>query len=494
MKEKLKSIKWLNVSLFVIITIGLLYLAQLFIQPDMVGWDIERVKHYDAGNDLSIQYDFEYSTDVEYGVVYNQEKCDQTQACDVTLKISKGKDVSQFSEKELTQYLDELVAKGLINEEGIIFEEATFSNEIEKGYPITYVSNPYESTINITLSKGLETKVYQATMVGVGDILLHDTVYNSVKGSSDNYDFSSLLKEMMPYIEPADFAFVNQETNIGGTSIGLSSYPSFNSPYEIVSDLRDIGFNMFSRANNHTLDRGEAAIVLAQQHFETFDDIITAGSTTSFENRDTIPVIEMNGITVSLLAYSYGFNGYIVPEGKEYLANEFSYDTAREDIKKAKQISDVVVVSMHWGYEYQSLPADIQLEQAQFLADEGVHIVMGHHPHVIQPVDKLIGTNGNETLVMYSLGNFVSGQTGLEKQVGGVVKFDITKTTVGTETFIELSVPQFMPTYNYPAGRYTDYRLVPLIDSTQKNYFNEVKTLLETYSDEVEVVEYITYN
>ncbi|MGL4374455.1 MAG: CapA family protein, partial [Turicibacter sp.] len=182
------------------------------------------------------------------------------------------------------------------------------------------------------------------------------------------------------------------------------------------------------------------------------------------------------------------------PKDKPYLANEFNYETAEMEIAKAKEISDVIVVSMHWGNEYQSLPSELQLEQAQWLADQGVHIIMGHHPHVIQPVDKLIGVTGNETLVAYSLGNFISGQTGLEKRVGSLIKFDITKTVVGDETSIEISIPQFMPTYNYPEYKNSRYKIVPLIESSERDYFETVKTLLETYSDKVEVVEYLNYN
>ena len=289
-------------------------------------------------------------------------------------------------------------------------------------------------------------------------------------------------------------AFANQETNIGGVEIGLSSYPNFNSPYEIARDLINVGFNMFARANNHTLDKGEEGILAAQRNWETFEGIITSGSTDSLEKRQQIPVIEQNGIKVALLSYSYGFNGHRIPEDKPYLVNEFDYDNAREDIEKAKSVADVIVVSMHWGVEYSNAPSDAQKEQAQWLADQGVHIILGTHPHVLQPVDRLTGQHGNETLVAYSLGNFISGQNGLDRLVGSILKFNIKKTTIGDKTTIEISQPQLMPTYNYAKQSGEGYDVIPLIDSDQAEYFETVKALMENYSSNVDVVDYITYD
>ena len=148
---------------------------------------------------------------------------------------------------------------------------------------------------------------------------------------------------------------------------------------------------------------------------------------------------------------------------------------------------------MHWGVEYSNTPSEAQIEQAQWLADQGVHVIIGSHPHVLQPMDRLIGKDGNETVVAYSLGNFISGQVGLERLVGGIMKIDIKKTTIGDEVKIEIGQPQFMPTYNYAEASTKGYRLVPLIDSAQAEYFESIKALMETYSPNVDVVDYITY-
>ena len=493
MMKKLKSIKWRNVILFLFVMVGLLVLAQSFVLPDMIGWNVDRVKHYEAGNDITIVYQNVYSDTVPYGTVANQEKCNKNEDCDVVLIFSKGEDVSSQSESEIKAYLNQLVEEQLINPKEIVYNEPQYSNDVNQGYPISYDANPYEGIIEITFSQGPEIHVYDATMVAVGDILLHDTVYNDFRLEEDTFDFSPLLENVKPYIEPADFGFANQETNIGGVEVGLSSYPNFNSPYEIARDLINVGFNMFARANNHTLDKGESGVLAAEKNWEMFEGIITAGSTDSKEKRDQISVIEKNGIKLALLAYSYGFNGYRVPDDKTYLANEFDYEQAAIDIEKAKSVSDVIVVSMHWGVEYSNTPSEAQIEQAQWLADQGVHVIIGSHPHVLQPMDRLIGKDGNETVVAYSLGNFISGQVGLERLVGGIMKIDIKKTTIGDGVEIEIGQPQFMPTYNYAEASTKGYRLVPLIDSAQAEYFESIKALMETYSPNVDVVDYITY-
>lgn len=492
--KKLKTIRWRNVILFLFIMVGLLVLAQSFLVPDMVGWNVDRVKHYEAANDISIIHNNIYSDTVPYGVVANQETCDKGEDCDIILTFSKGEDVSSKPDRDIKSYLNQLVDNQLIEASQIVFNEPQYSNEVNQGYAIVYEANPYEGLIEVTFSLGPEIHVYEATMVAVGDILLHETVYNDFSIDGKTFDFSPLFENVRPYIEPADFAFANQETNIGGVELGLSAYPNFNSPYEIARDLINVGFNMFARSNNHTLDKGEAGVLAAQKNWETFEGVITAGSTDSLEKRNQIPVIEQNGIKVALLSYSYGFNGYKVPEDKPYLANEFDYDQVANDIEKAKSVADVITVSMHWGVEYSSVPSQTQIEQAQWLADQGVDIILGTHPHVLQPMDRLVGENGNETVVAYSLGNFISGQIGLERLVGGIMKLEIKKTTIGDEVEIEISQSQFMPTYNYPEGSASDYKLVPLVDSVQADYFETVKKLMNNYSSHVEVVDYITYD
>ncbi|MFS0863848.1 CapA family protein [Fredinandcohnia sp. 179-A 10B2 NHS] len=298
------------------------------------------------------------------------------------------------------------------------------------------------------------------TLAAVGDILIHGTVYNDAK-TADSYDFKPMLAGVKEHLENADLTIANQETILGGTEIGLSTYPSFNSPFEVADALQDAGVDIVSIANNHTLDRGEKAILNATKYLTDIGMDYTGGYR-SPEDREHIRVINRNGIKIAFLSYTYGTNGIPVPQGKEYLVNLIDMDLIKEDIKKAKELADVLAVSMHWGNEYQRIPNDEQKTLAQELADEGVNLIIGHHPHVLQPMEWLSGKDGNETFVIYSLGNFLSGQMKDYKDIGGVFQIEIVKDikTKG-ETEIRLENPSFIPTY-VTSQRYRNFRVVPL--------------------------------
>ena len=491
----MKHIKWFNVIIFITIIIGLIALAEQLVMPDMTSWGMDEVKHYEAGNDIELSYETTYSDQVMYGEVISQRQCSEEETCDLMLTVSKGKDISAYNKEDAQHYLVELINDNLITTKTITYEQSTYSNEVEKDHLISYSADPYLDQIHLNFSLGKEVFVETATLVAAGDVLLHDTVFQDFQTGESSYNFDSLFELVKAYVEPADFALVNQESNIGGSELGVSSYPNFNSPHEIVDTLASIGFNMFSRANNHTLDKGVDGILSASAKYDSMENIIHAGATDSQEKRDEIAVMTQNGISIALLSYTYGFNGYMLPEDMTYLGNLFDETQALKDIEAGKQVADMVLVSMHWGTEYTSLPTELQQEQAQWLADQGVDVVIGHHPHVLQPITTLQGKEGNETLIVYSLGNFVSGQTGLEKNVGGLVQFDITKTTVGDEApSIDISNVSFMPTYNYPKGRYSDYVLEPLSVSPQKSYFSEVESLMKTYDETINVVKFLSYD
>ena len=177
-----------------------------------------------------------------------------------------------------------------------------------------------------------EIKTSKLSLVMVGDALLHSSVYNDAY-KNGVYDFSSQLEYIKPIIQKYDLAFYNQESILGGTSIGLSDYPTFNSPQEFGDAMVDAGFNLVSLANNHTLDRGEKAVLNSCEYWKT-KDVLTAGSYTSFEEANEIKIKEKNGIKYTLLSYTYGTNGIPVPSGKEYLVNLYSDEKAKEDIEK----------------------------------------------------------------------------------------------------------------------------------------------------------------
>lgn len=245
-----------------------------------------------------------------------------------------------------------------------------------------------------------ETKTSEETVVsfmGVGDNLIHETVYNDALQDDGTYDFSKMYTNFKKDAKESDIAFINQETVLGGESLGLSGYPTFNSPTEIANELE-----AFSNTN-----------------------IVTDGVYTSQEAFNTIPTFKKKGITFSFLAYTYGTNG-IAPD-YDYNVSYLDDDQIKSDVQKAKEISDVVIVSAHWGDENTFEPNDLQKHYAQLFADCGVDVVIGTHPHTIQPVKWIKGSSGNKMLCVYSLGNFIGGMLTTDNAIGGEIKFDFVK-------------------------------------------------------------------
>lgn len=299
-----------------------------------------------------------------------------------------------------------------------------------------------------------ETK--KMSLVAVGDCLIHGAVYMDAKTGTDTYDFSDMISLVKPMIENYDLKYYNQETIIGGKNLGVSHYPRFNSPDEIGDNMVDLGFNLVSLANNHALDKDEAGILYSNEYWKG-KNVITAGTYSSSEMRDDIKVYEQNGIKYAFLAYTTSTNGLNVPAGKDYLINVYSDEQAKEDIDKIKDKVDVIIVSMHWGDEYVLEPTESEKEIAQYLSSLGVNLIIGSHPHVIQPVGYV-----NDTLVIYSLGNFLSGQRpmGIDKTIGLLVGMDIVvKDDKVTFENIEKSL-----LYTYSTTRDTNYKVYPFKD------------------------------
>lgn len=297
------------------------------------------------------------------------------------------------------------------------------------------------------------------SLLAVGDVLIHDRVYNLTK-TKHGYDFKPMLKAVKPYIQKADIAMVNQESMIGGEEIGLSSYPSFNSPYEVGDAIKDAGFDVVTMANNHTLDRGIPAIKNAIHYWDKLG-ITHTGSFLSEEDHDNIRVVERHGIKMAVLAYTYGTNGIPTPEGQDYLVNRINLPSMKKDIEQAKKVSDVLVIALHFGKEYEREPNGSQKKLVQQLADLGVDIIIGSHPHVLQPYDWVDGKSGKKTFVAYSLGNFLSGQDGHYKQIGGMLQLTINKTEQDGHSSINVTDPTFIPTYVTPHN----YHVVLLKDA-----------------------------
>lgn len=330
---------------------------------------------------------------------------------------------------------------------------------------------------------------YQVSLVAVGDNLIHNSIYNS-SYQDGTYDFNPIYQEIKPYIKSHDIAFVNQETILGGSTLGLSSYPRFNSPFEIGDALIDCGFNLISLANNHSLDRREEAIENSLGYWSK-QNVIYSGTETSEEKK--IKIFVKNNIKFAFVAYTYGTNGIPIPNGKDYLVNLYSPEIAKSDVESIKDKVDVIIVSMHWGNEYKHNPSPLQTEQAEYLSSLGVDLIMGHHPHVIQPI-RVIETEKQKTIVVYSLGNFLSDQIGIECLIGMAFSIEITKSIKDEIVDIEINNPKAKLLYRYkdPDDKtFSIYFFEQLDDSLLFNYekyFNETKEIIVSQNSTIKVL------
>lgn len=265
-----------------------------------------------------------------------------------------------------------------------------------------------------------------ATLLAVGDIMVHmpqlPAYYDP---STDQYDFSPWFARTAPILQKGDWVIGNLETPLAGADLKYTGYPRFNAPAELADALHGAGFDLVSTANNHSLDRGFAGVQQTLDHVRKAG-LIPVGTAASPEEAEQLTIVERNGIRMGFLAYTYGTNGIPMPEDKPYAVSHIDLDRMAQDIGRLREAgADVVTVSVHFGVEYQKLPNDEQRSIARFLIGSGADIVLGSHPHVVQPYE-MIEIPASESplleerkgIVIYSLGNFISNQTGDGKDVG----------------------------------------------------------------------------
>lgn len=254
----------------------------------------------------------------------------------------------------------------------------------------------------------------------VGDVLLHLRL-------AQYQDFTSSFAAVAPIMQSYDYLIANQESPPVGNKYALSGYPQFSSPPHIVRDLQNAGVDMVTIANNHTVDKGEGGV---RTFFENLDEYSMpyVGAYKDAEDKRKHRIIEVGSIKIGLLAYTYGTNGLYLPEGSPYIINYIDEEKMKADIELLKGEVDVVAVSMHWGPEYLYTESDEQKHFAKVLNEAGAHIVLGTHPHVLQPYKKLITEQGHETHVFYSLGNFFSTILTIPNtMIGGIASLEIMK-------------------------------------------------------------------
>lgn len=317
-------------------------------------------------------------------------------------------------------------------------------------------------TENRETAEGSKILIERVTLGAIGDILIHDWVYNDAK-TKTGYDFNPMFEHAKSLLSTPDLLLANQETILGGTKIGISSYPMFNSPQEVGNALIEAGVDIVSTANNHSLDKGVTGLEASLDYMDQIG-LPHVGTSRTPSEQQTLKILSKNGIKFAYLSYTYGTNGIPVPAGKDYLVNLIDESAIINEIKRAKKQADVVVMSLHWGNEYQLQPTVEQKNLAETLVNAGADIIFGHHPHVLQPMEWIDRKDGGQSLVVYSLGNFLSGQMRDYKDIGGLATVEVTKYIDQNGIDIKLSNPGFVPTY-VSNKHLKNYRIVPLEDA-----------------------------
>ena len=294
-------------------------------------------------------------------------------------------------------------------------------------------SQQEESLLEAEPTPSPTPEVHTVNLMAVGDNLIHSTVYEFAEQDDGTYDFTDIYKYIADDIKEADLACIQQETILVSDPANYSNYPMFGTPDAMADSLSKVGFNVICQASNHTCDMGETGISDTLAAWAKHPEVTVLGLHGSQEDADTIRVVEKNGIKIALLDYTYGLNGMTPENDYEIdLLDENHKDRVESQLDQAKTMADITVVFMHDGTEDSFKPDEDQKSWAQLFADHGVGLVIGTHPHVVEPVDVITGKDGNKMPIFYSLGNFVSSQRETMNMLGGMAKATITKDETGT--------------------------------------------------------------
>ena len=355
------------------------------------------------------------------------------------------------------------------------------------------------STNNINSDSEIRQEPITFSLAAIGDVMCHNTQYmDAYNSSTDSYDFSYVFEDIQTYIQSADISIGSLETTFAGKDRGYSNYPTFNSPEQLAYDLSEMGLDVLSTAGNHALDKGFSGL---SDTLDVLDDanISHSGTYRSQEDRDSVLIKDVKGVKVAILSYTYGTNGIPVPSDKEFCVNLIDKDLIKQDIENAKsQNADVIISCMHWGIEYQTTPNDEQEDLADFLFENGVDIILGNHPHVLQPMEKrsvtLADGTAEDCFVVYALGNFICDQNSENTRNSIILNLDITKNPDGK---ISIDKVDYVPIYMYKNSNLSIRKMKLLdIEKSISDYENGVDTSISssTYNllkDELENIKEI---
>lgn len=323
---------------------------------------------------------------------------------------------------------------------------------------LALIKSDFFNSTNVIQDSSVESETVEEkvepinfTMTAIGDTLCHNTQYwDAYNSSTKQYDFSYVYDDIKDYTSSADITIGSLETTFAGEDRGYSNYPVFNSPDSLATALKDIGVDVISLAGNHALDYGYSGIC---RTIDVLDNVGIShlGTYKSAEDQDKILIKDVKGVKIAFINYTYGTNGIPVPSDKPYCLNLIDKDLISKQIKQAKEQNvDMIVACMHWGTEYKTSANDEQKELADFLFKNGVDIILGNHPHVLEPMEKKTITlddgSTKDVFVVYALGNFTADQRAEITRDSAILNLDITKDSDGK---ILINKVSYVPIYMY---------------------------------------------
>lgn len=335
------------------------------------------------------------------------------------------------------------------------------------------ITNPeIMNNINSEIIAPSEIKSTTFTLTALGDILCHNTQYwDAYNSSTDEYDFSYVFDDIKSYTSAGDITIANLETSFAGKDVGYSNYPTFNSPDSLATALKGVGIDIISTAGNHALDKGFSGLCRTIDVLDN-NGIEHLGTYKSKGDQEKLLFKNIKGLNVAFINYTYGTNGIPVPDGKEFCINLIDKDLIKKQIEQAKdENADIIIACMHWGTEYQTNPNDEQKELSDFLFKNGVDIILGNHPHVLEPMEKRTVTlddgTTKECFIIYALGNFTADQR--ETITRDSIILNLTVTFTNGKLSIDRAnyIPIYM--YNNPNKSSKKFKVLN-IEKTISNY------------------------
>jgi poly-gamma-glutamate synthesis protein (capsule biosynthesis protein) len=336
-----------------------------------------------------------------------------------------------------------------------------------------------------------------------GDLMCHQPQFEAASTGDGHYNFLPFFSEVKKYLEKPDIMFGNFETVTAGKEEKFTGYPAFNSPDEYIKDLKNAGFKFLFTANNHCFDRNEKGVLKTIKNIED-NGLLHSGTSKSQEDRDSVKIFMVKGIKISVLAYTYGINGKSIPSNKKYLVNFIDAETIKKDISNARNAgAEIIIVYFHYGEEYQREPNSYEKNIVDKTVEYGADIVIGGHPHVLQPADFFTSSTSkiDTVFVAYSTGNFITNQKGRYKDAGVIINVEISK-NLNTGK-INLGKTSFIPVWIFKGtSKNQKYIIFPSEIAYGKNLpgflsnrdisdmkqsYDDTESIMTKYSDRIKV-------